>query len=39
MCFDAAAAFGQALETELVFIEAPENHWMFAGEQVLWQCL
>ena len=26
MCFDAAAAFGQALETELVFIEAPEDH-------------
>ena len=26
MCFDAVAAFGQAPETELVFIEAPEEH-------------
>ena len=26
MCFDAAAAFGQSLETELVIIEAPEDH-------------
>ena len=26
MCFDAVAAFGQAPETELIFIEAPEEH-------------
>ena len=39
MCFDAVAAFGQAPETQLVFIEAPEEHKMNAGEQVLWQCL
>ena len=25
MCFDAVAAFGQAPETELIFIEAPEE--------------
>ena len=25
MCFDAVAAFGQAFETELIFIEAPEE--------------
>ena len=26
MCFDAVAAFGQSLETELVLIEAPAEH-------------
>ena len=26
MCFDAVAALGQAPETELIFIEAPEAH-------------
>ena len=25
MCFDPVAAFGQAPETELIFIEAPED--------------
>ena len=37
MCFDAVAAFGQALETELIFIEAFEEHKV--GQHVLWQCL
>ena len=32
MCFDAVAAFGEANESELVFIEAPEEHKMVAGD-------
>ena len=39
MCFDAVAAFGQAPETELIFIEAPEEHRAVVGLHVLWQCL
>ena len=39
MCFDAVAAFGQAPETELIFIEAPEKHRAVVGQHVLWQCL
>ena len=39
MCFDAVAAFGQAPETELIFIEAPEEHRAVVGQHVLWQCL
>ena len=35
MCFDAVAAF----ETELIFIEAPEEHRAVVGQHVLWQCL
>ena len=27
MCFDAVAAFGQAPETELIFIESTEQLW------------
>ena len=38
MCFDAVAAFGQAPETELIFIEAPEEHRAVVGQHVLWQC-
>ena len=37
LCFDAVAAFSQAPETELIFIEAPEEHKADAGD-VLWQC-
>ena len=36
MCFDAVAAFGQARETELIFIEAPEEHRAVVGQHVLW---
>ena len=39
MCCDAVAAFGQASETELIFIEAPEEHREVVGQHVLWQCL
>ena len=39
MCFDAVAAFCQAPETELIFIEAPEEHRAVVGQHVLWQCL
>ena len=39
MCFDAVAAFGQAPETELILIEAPEEHRTVVGQHVLWQCL
>ena len=39
MCFDAVAAFGQAPETELIFIEAPEEHKAIVGQHVLWQFL
>ena len=39
MCFDAEAAFCQAPETELIFIEAPEEHRAVVGQHVLWQCL
>ena len=39
MCFDAVAAFGQAPETELMFIDAPEEHRAIVGQHVLWQCL
>ena len=39
MCFDAVATFGQAPETELIFIEAPEEHRAVVGQHVLWQCL
>ena len=39
MCFDAVAAFGQAPVTELIFIEAPEEHRAAVGQHVLWQCL
>ena len=40
MCFDAVAAFGQAPDTELIFIEAPEEeHRAVVGQHVLWQCL
>ena len=35
MCFDAVAAFGQAPETELIFIEAPEDHRAVVGQHVL----
>ena len=38
MCFDAVAAFRQAPETELIFIEAPEEHRAVVGQHVLWQC-
>ena len=31
MCFDAVAAFGQAPETELIFIEAPEEQRAVCG--------
>ena len=37
MCFDAVAAFRQALETELIFIEAPEEHRAVEGQHVLWR--
>ena len=39
MCFDAVAAFGQAPETELIFIDALEEHRAVVGQHVLWQCL
>ena len=39
ICFDAVAAFGQAPETELIFIEATEEHRAIVGQHVLWQCL
>ena len=39
MCFDAVAAFGQALDTELIFFEAPEEHRAKVGQHILWQCL
>ena len=39
MCFDTVAAFGQALETELIFIEATEEHRAIVGQHVMWQCL
>ena len=39
MCLNAVAAFGQAPETELIFIEAPGEHRAVVGQQVLWQCL
>ena len=39
MCFDAVAAFGQATETELIFIEAHDEHRAIVGQHVLWQCL
>ena len=39
MCFDAVAAFGQAPETELIFMEAPEEHRAKVVQHVLWQCL
>ena len=32
MCFDAVAAFRQARETELIFIEAPEEHRAIVGQ-------
>ena len=35
MCF----AFGQAPDTELIFIEAPAEHRAKVGQLVLWQCL
>ena len=34
MCFVAVAAFGQAPETELIFIEAPEEHRAVVGQHV-----
>ena len=39
MCFDAVAAFRQAPETDLIFIDAPEEHGAVVGQHVLWQCL
>ena len=39
MCFDAVSAFGQAPETQLIFIEAPEEHREKVGQHILWQCL
>ena len=39
MCFDAVAAFCQALETQLIFIEALAEHRAKVGERLLWQCL
>ena len=39
MCFDAVAAFCHAPETELIFIEAPDEHGAVVGQHVLWQCL
>ena len=39
MCFDAAAALGQVPETELIFIEAPEEHRAIVCQHVLRQCL
>ena len=39
MCYDAVAAFGQAPETELIFIEAPEEHKEKVGQHMQWQCL
>ena len=39
MCYDAVATFGQAPETELIFIEAPEGHRAVVEQRVLWQCL
>ena len=39
MCFDAVAAFGQDPETELIFIEAPDEHRAVVGQDVQWQCL
>ena len=39
MCFDAVAPFGQAPESDLIFIEAPEEHRAIVGQHVLWQCL
>ena len=33
------AAFGQAPETELIFIEAPEEHRAVVEQHVLWHCL
>ena len=32
MCLDAVAAFGQAPETEMIFIEAPEEHRAVVGQ-------
>ena len=39
MCFDAVAAFGQAPETELIFIEALAEHRAKIGQHVMWHCL
>ena len=39
MCFGAVAAFGHAPETELTFIEAPDEHRAIVGQHILWQCL
>ena len=39
MCFDAVAVFGQAPETELIFIEASDEHRTIVGQHVLWQSL
>ena len=39
MCFDAVAAFCQALETQLIFIEALAEHRAKVGQHLLWQCL
>ena len=39
MCFDAVAAFGQAPETQLIFIDALAEHRAKIGQHVLWQCL
>ena len=39
MCLDAVAAFGQAPETALIFIEPPAEHRANVGQHKLWQCL
>ena len=39
MLFDAAAAFSQAEEQELVFLERPIEYQMMCNKPVLWQCL
>ena len=39
MCFDTVAAFSQAPEDELIFIEAPEEHRWKVGKDIVWQCL
>ena len=38
-CFDAAAAFSQAEEQELIFLEPPAEYLERIGRRVLWQCL
>ena len=39
LCFDAVAAFSQADEQKLVFVECPKEYLEEVGQDVVWQCL